>query len=160
MSSNETAVPLVVLRKLPNSWKKANLVCQIVLVLIGAVNVILTSLSDGSGNVIPVKYFEIMSCFLSLAPVVWSKILDQVKIYIEVSDDSHTLTESQNTITRKTVIKQIQFNDDASEDDKYPSKEKINSQLVKNNCINQCSLEKEYTINDNDYIEEEKHIMV
>lgn len=91
------------LRRLPNRWKKANLVYQILILVIGAANVCMTAIDDGKGGVIPPMYFEIVSCILAVTPFVWSKILDQVKTYVDVSDPNY----SSQTTTPQTTTPQI-----------------------------------------------------
>lgn len=66
-------------RKLPKWAKVMNFIYQAILIILGAVNGGLTYL-DNIGVEIPRLYFEICSIGISLLPVVWSKILDELKV--------------------------------------------------------------------------------
>lgn len=109
-NNSQNSISKETLRKLPPEWKKANLIWQIVFILIGAVNIVLTSIDDGSGNKIPILYFEIMSCFLAIAPIIWSKILDQVKQYqllIDNTEDISTTSKESDIRKLNKAIKEI-----------------------------------------------------
>ena len=85
-------------RKLPKWLKTANFIYQIILILFGFVNTLLTAV-DESVIKVPVAYFKCYAIIISLLPVLWSNILDASKKYIQtlspmISPDS---TEDKNS---------------------------------------------------------------
>ena len=76
------------IRKLSKKWKMANLIFQILLILLSFTNAILTVINAESNDVIPKMYFELYAVIISSLPVVWSKVLDEVKIYEEILSPS------------------------------------------------------------------------
>ena len=86
--SNET------IRKLPKIWKAFNLGYQIFMVLLGFANIVLTTLDERDDINIPPMYFKIYSCIISYSFVVWSRILDEVKV---AEDISSPRTSTRNT---------------------------------------------------------------
>lgn len=77
--SNET------LRKLPKSWKRLNLAYQITMVLFGFANIVLTFLDSQDDITIPPLYFKIYACIISYSFVVWTRVLDEVKVSVDES---------------------------------------------------------------------------
>ena len=70
-------------RKLSRSMRKINLGYQMLMALLGAVNMVLIAL-NGSENVnIPEVYYEILSVVLAVLPVFWNNLLDRFKQYQE-----------------------------------------------------------------------------
>ena len=82
--SNET------LRKLPKAWKRLNLAYQIAMVLLGFANIVLTFLDSQDDITIPPLYFKIYACIISYSFVVWSRVLDEVKVSVGTSTPSLT----------------------------------------------------------------------
>lgn len=87
------------IRKLSKKWKMANLIFQILLILLSFTNAILTVINAESNDVIPKMYFELYAVIISSLPVVWSKVLDEVKIYEEIlsPSPSQSLSPTQNS---------------------------------------------------------------
>ena len=69
----------VVTRKIPKYMRRMNFGYEIALVVLGTVNLFLSSLDETWH--IPPKYFEVYSVISSILPVMWSKILDVSKKY-------------------------------------------------------------------------------
>ena len=82
-------------RKLPPYARAMNFIYQVAMILLGAVNIILTYLTSISID-IPTLYFEICSIGVTVLPVVWSKILDQLK---ECTDETPPSPKTNNEIT-------------------------------------------------------------
>lgn len=82
--SNET------LRKLPKSWKRLNLAYQITMVLFGFANIVLTFLDSQDDIRIPPLYFKIYACIISYSFVVWTRVLDEVKVSVDESTPKFT----------------------------------------------------------------------
>ena len=91
-------------RKLPKWAKVMNFIYQALMIILGAVNGILTYL-DNAGYSIPRLYFEICSIGIAMLPVVWSKLLDELKTCTDNNSESipgspTTLTTTLTTLTR------------------------------------------------------------
>ena len=116
------------LRKLPKSWRKANFIYQIILIILTFANVLLTVVNSNDPDLIPTMYFELYSVGISSLPVVWSKILDEAKIYygtvspsaslaaIEEQgksespmEEHHTLGRSKSLTSLETLIADPEF---------------------------------------------------
>ena len=76
------------LRKLPRFWRKANVGFQFFMILLSFANVIMTVVDADDDTNIPKLYFQIYSCVISLGFVVWNKMLDSVKEYVEIDNPS------------------------------------------------------------------------
>ena len=85
---------LAKLKKLPRGWRLANKYYKIGMILMVFVNSILCAVNAHSKGISPL-YFEIYSIAISGLPVVWSKILDEAKIY-------HDIITPQSSPTRTT----------------------------------------------------------
>lgn len=88
------------IRKLSKKWKMANLIFQILLILLSFTNAILTVINAESNDAIPRMYFELYAVIISSLPVIWSKVLDEVKIYEEIlspSPSSQYLSPTHNS---------------------------------------------------------------
>ena len=81
-------------RKLPSWAKGMNFIYQVAMILLGAANIVLTYL-DNIGVEIPRLYFEICSISIAVLPVIWSKILDEVKVCVDDSPQSPMLDKRQ-----------------------------------------------------------------
>ena len=67
-------------RKLPRWLRKGNVIYQVFLSTLAAVNTGLT-LIDSQYADIPPMYFKVCAIGLSALPVIWSKFLDEMKKY-------------------------------------------------------------------------------
>ena len=87
------------IRKLSKKWKMANLIFQILLILLSFTNAILTVINAESNDAIPKMYFELYAVIISSLPVIWSKVLDEVKIYEEIlsPSPSQSLSSTHNS---------------------------------------------------------------
>lgn len=91
--SNET------IRKLPKIWKAFNLGYQIFMVLLGFANIVLTTLDEKDEINIPPMYFKIYSCIISYSFVVWTRILDEVKVAEDISSPRSSTRNTPRSMT-------------------------------------------------------------
>ena len=68
-------------RKLPRSLRKANTVYKVLMGLLTGVNIMLLALNNSDQIEIPHIYFEVISVLATSFPIIWSKILDELKEY-------------------------------------------------------------------------------
>ena len=83
-------------RKLPRWLRKINLIYQFILIGLTVINSILAAL-ESEGVKIPVVYFTYYSIFISALPVLWSKILDASKQYINDLTPNNTMSLPPST---------------------------------------------------------------
>ena len=69
----------IVTRKIPRYLRRMNFAYEIIMVVLGTLNLFLSSLDETWH--IPAKYFEVYSVISSILPVMWTKILDVSKKY-------------------------------------------------------------------------------
>ena len=69
------------IRKLPRSVRKANLIYKWVMGILSGLNVALLALNNSDSITIPSLYFEIISVAATSFPILWSKLLDSLKEY-------------------------------------------------------------------------------
>ena len=93
-------------RKLPKWLRTANFIYQIILILLGFMNTLLTSLD--SVIHVPREYFECYAIIISLLPVLWSHILDASKQYIQtmtpIYSPESSLHEYKNILDNRQDI--------------------------------------------------------
>ena len=81
MTDEEAKAKAGVVRKLPRSLRKANLIYKWIMGLLSGLNVALLALNNSDSITIPSLYFEIISVVGTSFPIIWSKILDSMKEY-------------------------------------------------------------------------------
>ena len=97
---------IIKLKKLPRAWRTANKYYKIGMILMVFVNSILCVVNSYTQGAIPPMYWEIYSIVLSGLPVVWSKILDEVKLHQDLMTPSASSTQVQtprSTMTSATT---------------------------------------------------------
>ena len=87
-------------RKLPKRWRKANEIFQIGMLFLAFANAILVVVNSDT-NDIPKMYFEVYAVVISALPTLWSRLLDEVKVFEEMKTPHNTIdtNESQNYIS-------------------------------------------------------------
>ena len=78
------------IRKLPKSIRTANLVYQILMIVLAGVNMFLLALNQSSTIKIPELYFETFAALITIVPVLWTNGLDKCKEYMDESTPSTT----------------------------------------------------------------------
>ena len=90
-------------RKLSRCMRKVNLAYKIIMILLGTSNGLFAAL-ESHGLEIPKLYYVIFSVAASFLPVVWSKILDDVKQYHE----ELTPDQSLDSVSSPSIDSQTQ----------------------------------------------------
>ena len=78
------------IRKLPKPWRKANEIFQIGMLFLSFANAILVVVNSETNN-IPTMYFEIYAVVISALPTLWSRMLDEVKVFEEMKTPHTTI---------------------------------------------------------------------
>ena len=97
-------------RKLPKSLRTANFVYQILLILFGFVNTLLTAIDESVVHV-PPAYFKCYAILISLLPVLWSNVLDASKKYIQtlspIYSPESSLHEDKNIVSHFSIGRDV-----------------------------------------------------
>ena len=83
-------------RKLPKPLRKANLVYQILMILLAGVNMFLMALNQSKTVHVSELYFEIFAALITIIPVLWSGILDKCKQF-EADETPQSLSPVQSS---------------------------------------------------------------
>ena len=123
-------------RKLPRWLRKGNVIYQVVLSTLAAVNTGLT-LIDSQYADIPPMYFKVCAIGLSALPVIWSKFLDEMKKYGDERTPTPSVHESpalgahvQSTSTLCNELRELAGETESQRSENSPALEnEVNTQV-------------------------------